>query len=94
MSRKDFDRKLKSSIEFLNSLTEVYQADEGFDSDQHMASMTMAAVGKYYKALADTGDVEQKAIEDIAAAIMAMGDIGRQKYEETYANLYKAMKKK
>ena len=50
----------------------------------------MSAIGKYYKALTDAG-VKPDA-DKLVKVIVAMGDIGRQKSEETYSAICKAMK--
>lgn len=91
MLREDFDKELKSSIEFLNTLATTFQAHKEFDADQHMASMTMSAVGKYYKTMLDAGvTIDASKLVD---AVVAMGAIGRQKSESTYDAIIKAMKK-
>jgi hypothetical protein len=94
MPRKDFDSALKSTIQFANNLADIFQANESFDADQHMASMTMAAIGKYYKTMSDANtNMDEKFVTKLVGVVVAMGEIGRQKSEETYAAIVKAMKK-
>ncbi len=95
VTRKDFDSKLKDSTIFLNSLVEKLQADKSFEPRQHMAAMPLAAIGKYYRTLVDASiDVDDACISEIAKVIVAMGEIGRQKSEDTYDGIVKAMKAK
>jgi hypothetical protein len=93
MERAELDGQLKKSVEFLNALAAAFQAQQGFDCQQHMASQTLTAVGKYY---ADLQSVTGKPVEkaaDIAAAIVKMGNVGRQKSEVIYSELAKALRK-
>lgn len=90
MPRKDFDAALKNSTEFLNNLVVEFEKNASFDAAQHMASMTLKAVGKYYKTMSDAGvEIDAASLVNV---VVAMGDIGRQKSEETYAAIVKAMK--
>jgi hypothetical protein len=76
----------------LSAFVKAAQAVEGFDADQHLASMTLSAVGKYYiDALNVKG--EAPSADKVAAKVVAMGDIGRQKSEKTYAAITKAFQK-
>lgn len=93
MKRDEFDAQLKDSIEFLNKLADSFGETKDFDAGQHMASKTLTAIGKYYSDLQSvTGNAIDKAAA-IAEAIVAMGEIGRQKSEVTYAALAKALRK-
>lgn len=92
MERSVFDAQLKKSIEFLNALTIALQAETGFDAVQHMSSMALSATGKYYQDVESvTGDALSR-VNDIAKAIVDMGDIGRQKSDVTYTALAKALR--
>lgn len=93
MERAEFDEQLKTSVTFLNALAEKLQEQDGFDAIQHMSSMALSAIGKYYQDVESvTGDALGR-VEDIAVAIVAMGEIGRQKSEVTYTALAKALRK-
>jgi hypothetical protein len=90
--QKDFDSALETATEFLNLLAKALQAVAGFDSSHHMASMTLSAVGKYYRSYVDVnGSSPEDKVDAIATAIVGMGGIGRQKSEMTYDALKKAM---
>ena len=90
--QKDFDTALEIATEFLNLLAKALQAVAGFDASHHMASMTLSAVGKYYRSYVDVhGSSPEDKVDAIATAIVGMGGIGRQKSEMTYDALKKAM---
>jgi hypothetical protein len=91
MNRDEFDEGLKKSIEFMNELAEEFQENASFEAEQHMASMTMTAIGKYYKTMADAG--VEVPVERLVSVVVAMGEIGRQKSDATYTEIVKAMKK-
>lgn len=90
MTRKEFDATLVESIKFVNEVALAFQADKSFEADQHMSSMTLSAIGKYYKTLTDAGIKPD--VNKLVKVVVAMGGIGRQKSEETYAAICKAMK--
>ena len=95
LPRKEFDSALKDATQFLNGIAEAFQEDESFEAKQHMASMTLTALGKYYKAMVDAGtETDEKFIKRLVGVVVAMGEIGRQKSGATYAAIVKAMKKK
>jgi len=92
MKREDFDKSLKESVRFLNALVAAMHKQKGFDPKQHLASMTLVAIGKYYRTYSDiTGNNAIEVVEDIAKNIVKMGDIGRQKTEKTNAALTAAL---
>jgi len=94
-TRKDFDEALKNATAFLNTLAKHLQMLPGFDAKDHMASMTLSAIGKYYRAYLEiTGNDPSGKVADIAAAIVALGEIGRQKSEKTYEAITTAMRGK
>jgi hypothetical protein len=94
MPRVEFDASLKEATEFLNTLVGKWTVDKSFEPRQHMSSMTLAAVAKYYRTLADAGFVlDDAAVSELASVVVAMGDIGRQTSDVTYAAIVKAMKK-
>lgn len=94
MPRDDFDESLKDATEFLNSLAEAMQKEPGFDPKQHMASMTLSAIGKQYNNLQNvTGEAIKKS-KSFAQIIIGMGDCGRHKSDVIYQELAKAMRKK
>lgn len=93
MERSKFDSQLKESVEFLNALADEFQKSSNFDCQQHMASQTLTAIGKYYADLQSvTGDAVSK-VADIAKAIVLMGDIARYKSEVVYSELAAALRK-
>jgi len=92
MERIEFDGKLKQSIEFLNALVEAFQKDGAFESDQHMATMTLSAIGKYYRERQSMVGDSMSLVGNVATSIIAMGEIGRQKHEVTYEALASMMK--
>jgi hypothetical protein len=92
--RKDFDAALKAATEFLNEMAETMQKTKEFEPKQHLAAQTMIAIGKYYLDYLNVkGEVPASLAGKVAKAVIAMGDIGRQKSEKTYAALSKAMQK-
>ena len=92
MEREEFDAALKKSVEFLNKLADQYGQTAGFDEVQHMSSMALSAVGKYYSDVESvTGDAISR-VPEIATAIVQMGNIGRQKSDLTYSALAKALR--
>jgi len=92
--RRHFDATLKASTEFLNDMAEAMQKSEEFQPKQHLAAQTMIAIGKYYLDYTNVkGEVPASLAGKVAKAVIAMGDIGRQKSEKTYAALSKAMQK-
>jgi hypothetical protein len=92
IERKDFDEALKASVAFLNAFVAELQKVSGFDAAQHLAAMPLQAVGKYYRSYQEvTGKDATKMAPAIAAAIVALGEIGRQKSELTYSELTKAV---
>lgn len=95
MPRQEFDNGLKASVAFLNKMVKAMQKDPGFDAKQHLAAMTLKAIGKYYKTYDDMfGENAIKVVSEIAEKIIAMGEIGRQKSDETYEALVRVMRKK
>jgi hypothetical protein len=88
MKRKEFDGELAASILFLNQVAESMQVEEAFDSSHHLASMTLSAIGKWYRAYKEiTGlDAAPKAAM-VAKCIVSLGEIGRQKSDTTYSAL-------
>jgi len=93
MKRKEFDKNLLGAISFLNALVKSFKSTEGFEPCQHMASMTMSAIGKYYKTYKEiTGDDAIKVSPKVAQVIVSLGEIGRQKSEKTYNLITKAMR--
>lgn len=94
MPRKDFDAELKDATVFLNAVVKAMQKDPGMDAHQHLATMSMHAIGKYYNELQNvTGNAIEKA-GDIASVVVGMGDCARHKYDAIYHELRKAMRKK
>jgi len=95
MVRTDFDTALESATDFLNEVAKVLQTEAGFEASHHMASMTLSAIGKYYRSYVDVnGALPVAKVTAVANAIVAMGDIGRQKSEQTYKALAEVMKGK
>lgn len=92
MPMKDFDVNFQEAIKFLNSLVGVFVKIPGFDPKSHTSGKTMIAIGKYFKAYKTT---ENKAplhlVGQVAQAIVDMGDIGKQKSENTFKALTVAM---
>ena len=93
MPRKDFDESIKSAVGWLNAFVEEAQKVEGFEPKQHLASMTLQAVGKWFQAYSSTNKAPADTdIAKLAATIVGMGGIGRQKSDTTYMAIGKAMK--
>jgi hypothetical protein len=93
MTWKKFDDSLKASIQFLNKLVEDMQLEPDFDANHHLASMTLCAIGKWYKAYREiTGADTIAVVPKVAKTIVSFGQIGRQKSETTYAALTEAMR--
>lgn len=92
MERKVFDADLGDSVRFLNAMVERMLATKGFEPKQHLAAMTMTAVGKYYRNYKDiAGSVPVDVADKVAACVVKMGEIGRVKSEKTYSALAKAL---
>jgi hypothetical protein len=92
MPREDFDRQLRKAIEFVNEIVKSMCKNEDFDEEQHLSSMTLNAIGKYFKALEDAGNNAIDEVLNIANTIISMGSIGRQKSDQTYDDLVKQMR--
>jgi len=92
MERKKFDAELKESVRFLNVVVATMHTQKGFVPKQHLAAMTLSAVGKYYRAFREItgGDASSVAV-DVAKCVVKMGEVGRQKSEKTYSVLAKAL---
>ena len=93
MSRKDFDSQLKASVVFLNAVAKAFEANPSFEASQHMANMTLSAIGKYYKTLVDVGVEPEEKVDKLTNVLVAMGEIGRTKSNETYEAIVDSMKK-
>jgi hypothetical protein len=95
LDRKKFDAMLKDSVRFLNEIAEEFQKHKDFNPDHHMASMTMIAIGKYYRAYSEImGKNAIDVVRILAKHVVKMGEIGRQKSEKTYKELSAALKPK
>lgn len=93
MPWKKFDDSLKASVRFLNGLVEAMQSEPGFDANHHLASMTLSAIGKWYRAYREiTGVDMMTVVSKVAKTIVSFGQIGRQKSETTYTALTEAMR--
>ena len=92
MPREDFDTQLSKAIEFVNETVKSMCKNENFDEEQHLSSMTLNAIGKYFKALEDAGNNAIDEAANIANTIISMGSIGRQKSDQTYDDLVKQMR--
>jgi hypothetical protein len=93
MPWKKYDSGLRCSIQFLNALVKEMQEQEKFDSSHHMASMTLSAVGKWFRGYIDiTGKNPEAEAAKVAGIIVGFGEIGRQKSETTYEDLTQAMR--
>jgi hypothetical protein len=90
MSWKEFDSSLKGSIVFLNGVVSSMQKEEAFDPAQHLSTMTLSAIGKWYRAYVDM--VGSPNPDAVAKAVVGMGDIGRQKSDATYQALTEMMR--
>ena len=89
---KEFDENFTEAIDFLNDLVAVFIKQPGFDPKSHTSSKTMIAIGKYYKAYKmSTHKTPIHLVGHVAKAIVDMGDIGKQKSENTWKALMTAM---
>ena len=94
MERKEFDQNLKESVDFLNKLVECFRNNSNFIAKQHMASMTLGAVGKYYQTTCNAGvDIDDALIKKLSGVVIALGIVGRQTIDKTYAAIVAGMKK-
>ena len=92
MPRKDFDGALKASVKFLNALVAGMQKHKAFVPKQHLASMVLTAVGKYYRTYGEiTGGDPLSVVDDVAKSVVKMGDVGRMASEKVYAAIVKEM---
>jgi hypothetical protein len=93
MNREEFDAALESATEFLNAIAKAMEVNEDFKPASHMAAMPLSAIGKYYRTYKEiTGESPIGKVSDVASAIVEMGDIGRQNYEQTYEALAQVMR--
>lgn len=92
--RKDFDKMLLKSVKFINRLIDILKSKSGFDPSQHLSSMSMTAIGKYYRTRMEvTGnDWTEDEIEVLASLLISLGEIGRWKSEKIYADIAKNMR--
>jgi hypothetical protein len=92
MTLEDFNKGLEFSVLFLNNLVTCFNENEKFEPIQHMASMTLNAIGKYLRTMEDAGvNID---IQKMANVIVSMGEVGRQKSSETYDDIVLLMKNK
>jgi hypothetical protein len=91
--RKAFDHSLKASIEFMNALVKSMKEIDGFDAEQHLASMTLSALGKYYIDFLNQRGDPMPVVDKIAKIVVGMGECGRAKAAKTYTAICKAMQK-
>lgn len=95
MPRKDLDAALRAAIKFLNEFCEKVTAIPGFKAIHHMASMPLTAVGRYYRNYEDVGGKNAiEIVDDIAKAVVEMGDCGRRASMDIYESLTKALQPK
>jgi hypothetical protein len=91
LTRIQFDGQIKESLKWLNALVKAMDKIEGFEKRQHMAQQPLKAYGELYKSLATsagtTGKSPEEFIDSLAAKIVALGDIGRDKKTEVIAKL-------
>jgi hypothetical protein len=93
LSKSEFDKKLENSTVFLNRLVEEMQKMIGFQADQHLAAMPLAAIGKYYRTATDIGkSIDQLVVEKLAATVVGLGPIARVSSENTYKAILAKMK--
>ena len=93
MTATDFDRKLESSINFLNTYVEKLQAEDAFDPKQQLANKPLKAVGKYVREYeAVTGGDALTIVDKIVECMIALGDVASHPPLETHATLAEAMK--
>lgn len=85
MSRKEFDAGLKESVVFLNAFVAAIQKLPGFDPDQHLTANVMASVGRYYLTYQNISAKNVVGLcDDLAAAVVALGDTAKQPQSEIY----------
>lgn len=93
--RKVFDASLKASIEFLNALVEAMQTVKGFDAEQHLASMPLTAIGRFYREYGSIqGENAISVVKKVAKTVVELGEVGRQPSKKTYDAIAKAMQPK
>ncbi len=91
VSSTEFDSALVDSVVFLNAFVEVAEKTGGFKSKQHLSSMALSALGKYYRSHCDVS-AEPISAPKMAEVVVGLGDIGRQKSEQTYNQIVAALK--
>lgn len=85
MKQEEFDKKLKSVVMFLNSLSRSFQNNKDFNPDFHMTTNPMTAIGKYYLGYILTVKSDPiRVVEDIARVVIEMGDVSRYNYRKIY----------
>jgi hypothetical protein len=79
VSYADFISELKASVKFLNQVVSEMKKLEGFDPKHQLASMTLVALGSYYRGfITATNENPVKYAEKIANVLVGLGEIGRQ----------------
>jgi hypothetical protein len=93
MSFEDFNKGLCDATDFLNRLVAEFKKSEDFNPEQQMANMTLQAIGRYYRVLADAGaDINDRVVADLARIVLGLGGIGRQNANDTYVAIVAARK--
>jgi len=93
-TRTEFDNELKKSVQFLNGVVAAMTKLFDFKPDQHLATMTLSAIGKLYDNLVTEAEFASNDLAGlIAEKVVACGDIGRQKSEKTFQSIVRSVKR-
>lgn len=92
MLREEFEDQLVKNVTFLNLLVDTMRKQPSFDPTQHLAAMPLRAMGRYYRTISDVGASPITQAEKISQVIVSFGDVGRDKSDETYNRIVKAMR--
>jgi len=93
MTRTEFDKVLKSAITYLNEVVGELKKIKEFDPKQQLASKPLIAIGRLYTKLVLASKSSPAEYAPLIAKILVeLGEIGRNKSEETLKKLIQRIK--
>jgi len=86
---EQFQEEYVASVKFINSLVVEMKKVKGFDPENHLANKPMIAIGKIYCRFRDS--IHHRA-DEVAKAVIDLGECGSTKSEATFATLLENLK--
>lgn len=86
---EQFQEEYTASIKFLNDLVVEMKKVKGFDPENHLANKPMIAIGKIYARFRDS--IHHRA-DEVAKAVVELGECGSIKSEATFTTLLEKLK--